>query len=74
MSRQELLKAFRVAECNTVMGRIATLDKKSSVLISKDLVSKSLSSLPCSEGAKLGVRDGLLGVFRVGGGNQKITV
>ena len=58
-----------------ILYKVATFDKK--VLISKDLVSKSLSSLQRRRRRKnwdLGVRDGLLGVVRVGGVKQKITV
>ena len=52
------------------MGGISTFDKKGSHFQRFGLKIFVLAA----KAQKLGVRDGLLGVVRVGGGKQKITV
>ena len=55
------------------MGRIATFDKKGSHFQRCGLKIFVVAA-KAAKAQKLGVRDGLLGVVRVGGGKQKITV
>ena len=54
------------------MGRIATFDKKGSRFRRFGLKIVDIAA-KAAKAQKLGVRDGLLGVVRVGGGKQKIT-
>ena len=56
------------------MGRIATFDKKGSHFQRFGLKIFVIAAKVKAKAQKLGVRDGLLGVVRVGGGKQKITV
>ena len=55
------------------MGGIATFDKKGSHFQRFGLKIFVLAA-KAAKAQKLGVRDGLLGVVRVGGRKQKITV
>ena len=55
------------------MGGIATFDKKCSHFQRFGLKIFVLAP-KAAKAQKLGVRDGLLGAVRVGGGKQKITV
>ena len=55
------------------MGRIATFDKKGSHFQRFGLKIFVIAA-KAAKGQKLGVRDGLLDVVRVGGGKQTITV
>ena len=55
------------------MGWITTFDKKGSHFQSFGLKFFVIAG-KAAKAQKLGVRDGLLGVVRVGGGKQKITV
>ena len=55
------------------MGRIATFDKKCSHFQIFSLKIFVIAA-KAAKAQKLGVRDGLLGVVRVGGRKQKITV
>ena len=55
------------------MGLIATFDKKGSHFQIFDHKIFVIAA-KAAKAQKLGVRDGLLGLVRVGGGKQKITV
>ena len=55
------------------MGGIATFDKKGSHFQSFDLKIFVIAA-KAAKAQKLRVRDGLLGVVRVGGGKQKIQL
>ena len=55
------------------MGRIATFDKKGSHFQSFGL-KFFVIAVKGAKAQKLGIKDGFLGVVRVGGGKQKITV
>ena len=55
------------------MGGIATFDKKCSHL-QRFALKIFVIAAKSAKSQKLGVRDGLLGVVRVGGGKQKIAL
>ena len=54
------------------MGGVATFEKRFS--FPKIWSQNFVIATKAAKAHKLGVRDGLFGVFRVGGGKQKITV